>query len=114
VYANPTSSDKIFCTINVATVFDSSDPNSIVRKHNGIISVLSKKLITSVSSTFTNAPITPNDVNRKYSNGLVLLTVFKNGYKNNGTCAFKNCARVSGCDATHWSKANALHTLFDA
>ena len=29
--------------------------------------------------TFTSAPITPRLVNRKYSNGLVLLTVCRNG-----------------------------------
>lgn len=46
-----TSSSKIFCTMNVATVFDSSLPISIVRRHRGMISVESKKLMTSVSST---------------------------------------------------------------
>ena len=59
--------------MNVATVLLNSLPVSIIRKHNGMISVLNKKLITSVSSTLTNAPITPNDVNRKYSNGRLLL-----------------------------------------
>ena len=39
------------------------------------------------SSTFTNAPITPRLVSRKYSNGLVLLAVFKKGYKKSGTLA---------------------------
>ncbi len=39
------------------------------------------------SSTFTNAPITPRLVSRKYSNGLVLLVVFKKGYKKSGTLA---------------------------
>jgi len=34
-----------------STVFDSSLPISIVRRHRGIISVDSRKLITSVSST---------------------------------------------------------------
>ncbi len=43
--------------------------------------------MTSVSSTLTNAPMTPNEVKRRYSNGRVLLTVFRNGYKNNGMCA---------------------------
>ena len=46
-----TSSSRIFCTMKVATVFDSSLPISIVRRHNGMISVVSKKLMTSVSST---------------------------------------------------------------
>ena len=89
------------------TVFESSLPISIVRRHKGIISVERRKLITSVSSTcqmdhcseylpsscfkrlfqtmgnlcytLTRAPITPKLVRRRYSKGLVLLTVFKNG-----------------------------------
>lgn len=55
--------------------------------------------------------MTPKDVNLKYSNGRVLLTVCKKGYKNNGTWATKNADRVSGCDATHCNNASALHTL---
>jgi hypothetical protein len=58
------SSSKIFCTINVATVFDNSEPVSMMRKHKGMISVCSKKLITSASSILTSAPMTPNDVKR--------------------------------------------------
>jgi hypothetical protein len=73
--------------MNVATVFDNSVPVSIMRKHNGIISVLRRNLITSTSSDFTSAPITPRDVSLRYSNDRVLVTVFKNGYKNNGICA---------------------------
>ena len=38
--------------MKVATVLDNSLPISIVRKHSGIISVVSKKLMTSVSSTW--------------------------------------------------------------
>lgn len=38
------------------TVLESSLPDSIMRKHKGIISVVSKKLITSCSSVFTRAP----------------------------------------------------------
>ena len=34
----------------VFTVFDNSLPDSIIRKHNGIISVVNRKLITSGSS----------------------------------------------------------------
>jgi len=49
-----------------------------------MISVWSKKLITSGSSPFTSAPITPKEVNLKYSKLLPLLIVFKNGYKNKG------------------------------
>ena len=38
--------------MKVATVLDSSDPVSMVRRHSGMISVDSRKLITSVSSTW--------------------------------------------------------------
>lgn len=41
---------------NVDTVLESSLPDSIMRKHRGIISVVSKKFITSCSSVFTKAP----------------------------------------------------------
>jgi hypothetical protein len=86
----------------------------MVLKHKGMISVDNKKLITSGSSTLTSAPITPRLVNRKYSNGLVLLAVFRNGYRKRGICAFKNNVLVSPWDATHCSNANALQTLLDA
>ena len=99
--------------INVATVYDNSVPLSIILKHNGIISVCNKKLITSVSSIFTKAPITPNDVNLKYSKGLPFETVLRNGYKNKGIWAFKNNCLVSLWLATHCSKANTLHALFE-
>lgn len=68
-------------------------------------------IIITVINTLTRAPITPKLVNRKYSNGRVFETVCKNGYKNNGTWASRKCDRVSGWEATHCSKANALHTL---
>lgn len=83
----------------------------MIRKHNGIISVVNKNVITSCSSVLTNAPITPKLVNLKYSNGRVFETVCKNGYRKSGTCASKNCDLVSGCEATHCSKASALQTL---
>jgi hypothetical protein len=51
----------------------------MIRKDNGMISVVNKKLITSVSSVLTSAPITPNDVKRRYSNGLVDDFVLRNG-----------------------------------
>lgn len=38
-------------------------------------------------NTLTKAPITPKEVRRKYSKGLCLETVFKNGYKYNGIWA---------------------------
>jgi hypothetical protein len=44
-----------------------------------MISVVNKKLITSVSSVLTSAPMTPKDVKRRYSNGRVDDLVFKNG-----------------------------------
>jgi len=76
--------------MNVATVLESSLPDSIMRKHKGIISVVNKKLITSCSSVFTRAPITPRLVSRRYSKGRVLLTVCKKGYKKSGMCAARN------------------------
>jgi hypothetical protein len=65
--------------MKVATVLLSSLPVSMMRRQSGIISVVSKKLMTSLSSTFTRAPMTPREVKRKYSNGLVLLTVLRKG-----------------------------------
>lgn len=38
-------------------------------------------------STLTRAPMTPRLVRRRYSKGLVLLTVWRNGYKNRGMWA---------------------------
>ena len=61
---------SIFCSMKVATVFESSDPVSMIRRQRGMISVVSKKLITSCSSVFTRAPITPRDVSLRYSKGL--------------------------------------------
>merc|ERR1719341_1855164 len=53
------------------------------RLHNpqqrGIISVVSRKLITSCSSVLTRAPMTPREVRRRYSKGLVLETVWRKG-----------------------------------
>ncbi len=90
--------------MKMATVFDSSEPVSMIRRQRGIISVERRKLMTSELSfccgrvfphdvsdlsgrartsiiilTLTNAPMTPRDVNLKYSNGLVLLVVLRNG-----------------------------------
>lgn len=66
-----------------------------------------------LKQTLTSAPMTPNDVKRKYSNGRVFEVVCKNGYRNRGICACKNTVRVSGCEATHCRRANALQTRFD-
>jgi hypothetical protein len=40
-----------------------------------------------LAHTFTRAPMTPKLVKRKYSKALVLLVVFRNGYRNSGMCA---------------------------
>jgi hypothetical protein len=45
--------------------------------------------------TLTRAPITPKLVSRKYSKGLVLLAVFRNGYRYNGMCAENNKSFVN-------------------
>ena len=67
-----------------STVLESSDPDSMMRRHSGMISVVRRKLMTSCSSVLTSAPITPRLVSRRYSNGRVLLTVCRNGYRNRG------------------------------
>lgn len=48
--APPVSSSRIFCRMKVATVLLSSVPNSMMRRQSGMISVVSRKLITSCSS----------------------------------------------------------------
>lgn len=68
----------------MATVLLSSDPVSIILRQRGMISVVRRKLITSLESFFTNAPITPSDVRRRYSNGRDLDVVFKKGYRKRG------------------------------
>ena len=72
----------------------SSDPVSIMRRHRGMISVVSKKLITSDESFLTKAPMTPSEVKRRYSNGRDFEVVFRKGYKNNGICAKKQSKLV--------------------
>jgi len=69
--------------------------------------------MTFESSTFTRAPITPSDVNLRYSKLRPLETVFKNGYKNSGICAFKKSCLVSLCDATHCKSASTLQALLE-
>lgn len=73
--------------MKVATVFESACPFFIILKHNGTIYVCIKKLIAAGSLYLTSAPITPRDVTLRFSNILVLVEVFRNGYKNNGICA---------------------------
>ncbi len=65
--------------MKIATVLLSSEPVSMMRRHSGMISVVNKKLMTSVESFFTKAPITPSDVRRRYSNGRDFDVVFRNG-----------------------------------
>lgn len=65
--------------MKMATVLLSSDPVSMMRRQRGMISVVKRKLITSVESFLTSAPITPSDVNRKYSNGLDFDVVLRKG-----------------------------------
>lgn len=65
--------------MKIATVFDSSDDDSIILRQSGMISVVSKKEMTSGVSFLTRAPITPNEVSLRYSNGRCLEFVFKKG-----------------------------------
>lgn len=65
--------------MKIATVLLSSDPVSMIRRQSGMISVVSRKCITSEESFLTSAPITPRDVRRKYSNGRDLEVVLRNG-----------------------------------
>ncbi len=81
--------------MNVATVCDNSVPLSMILRQRGMISVCKRKLMTSVSSILTRAPITPSDVSLKYSNGLPLETVLRKGYKKRGIWAFRNNYLVS-------------------
>lgn len=72
----------------------------MILKHNGIISVVSRNVITSCSSVLTNAPITPRLVSLRYSKGRVLLTVWRNGYKNSGTWAWNVENNINYCVET--------------
>src|SRR6187402_3528791 len=83
--------------MKIATVLLSSDPVSIIRRHNGMISVVRRKLITSDESFLTSAPMTPREVNRRYSKGLDLDVVFRKGYKKSGICA----GNIS-CESCRW------------
>ena len=65
--------------MKIATVLLSSEPVSMIRRHSGMISVVNRKLMTSDESFLTKAPMTPNDVKRRYSKGLDLEVVFRNG-----------------------------------
>lgn len=50
IYDRPLSSNKIFCNIKVATVLLNSEPDSIILKQSGMISVDNKNVMTSFSS----------------------------------------------------------------
>lgn len=65
--------------MKIATVLLSSLPVSMIRRHRGMISVVRRKLITSLESFLTSAPITPREVSRRYSNGRDLDVVLRNG-----------------------------------
>ena len=75
--------------MKIATVLLNSDPVSIIRRHNGIISVVKRKLMTSDESFLTKAPITPREVRRRYSKGLDFEVVLRKGYRKSGICAIK-------------------------
>lgn len=51
----------------------------MIRRHNGMISVVRRKLITSDESFLTRAPMTPSDVRRRYSKGRDFDVVLRKG-----------------------------------
>jgi len=65
--------------MKIATVLLSSDPVSMIRRQRGMISVVRRKLMTSVESFLTRAPMTPRDVKRRYSKGRDFDVVLRNG-----------------------------------
>lgn len=71
----------------MATVLLNSEPVSMIRRHSGMISVVKRKLMTSDESFLTRAPMTPKEVSRRYSKGLDLEVVLRNGYRNKGIWA---------------------------
>jgi hypothetical protein len=46
MYVRPVSSRRIFCTMKIATVLESSEPVSMMRRQRGMISVERRKWIT--------------------------------------------------------------------
>ena len=73
--------------MKMATVLESSEPVSIMRRQSGMISVVSRKLMTSLLSFLTRAPMTPSEVRRRYSKGRDFEVVLRNGYRKSGMCA---------------------------
>jgi hypothetical protein len=86
--------------MKIATVLDSSLPVSIMRKQSGIISVVRRNVMVGEElpefacapgvpdglietledgSFLTKAPMTPNDVRRRYSKGRDFEVVFRKG-----------------------------------
>jgi hypothetical protein len=65
--------------MKIATVLLSSEPVSMMRKQSGMISVVSRKLMTSEESFLTSAPMTPSEVRRRYSNGRDFDVVLRKG-----------------------------------
>jgi hypothetical protein len=85
--------------MKIATVLDSSLPVSMILKHNGIISVVSRnvtvgdefvlpcvlgvlaglRFVLDDGSFLTSAPMTPSEVRRRYSNGRDFEVVLRNG-----------------------------------
>ena len=86
--------------MKMATVLDNSLPVSMMRKQRGMISVVNRKVMVGEElpvfpcaagvpvgfidrldegSFLTKAPMTPSEVSRRYSKGLDLEVVFKNG-----------------------------------
>jgi len=51
----------------------------MMRRQSGIISVVRRKLMTSVESFLTRAPMTPRDVRRRYSKGRDFEVVLRKG-----------------------------------
>lgn len=49
--------DEVTVSKKQNTVLESSLPDSMMRRHKGMISVVKRKLITSCSSVFTRAPV---------------------------------------------------------
>jgi hypothetical protein len=85
--------------MKIATVFESSLPVSIIRRHRGIISVVRRKVmvgdelvfpwlpgvpegfsaVVEEGSFLTKAPITPREVRRRYSKGRDFEVVLRKG-----------------------------------
>lgn len=70
--------------MKVATVFDKACPFFIILRHKGTIYVCIRKVIAYGSLSLTRAPITPKEVTLKFSNILLLVEVFRKGYRNRG------------------------------